>query len=124
MSWMEGNGVPAFSRPAIFWSMLMLVAWLPLEICPVQSEAIPASCDPWAALFMIPSRTITLLCKFVVQEVLVPLAVTFPPMAKGASVLRKMKFVVWVGALPAAGGRTSLPLASVAPQSGRTQPHG
>ena len=33
-----GNGVPAFSMPAIFWSMLMLVAWLPLDILPAGPE--------------------------------------------------------------------------------------
>ena len=62
-----------------------------------------------------------MLCRFVVQ--LAPPA-TLPPWANGASVLRKVKPVVWIGALPAAGGRTSFPLPSVAPQNGRIQPQG
>ena len=49
---------------------------------------------------MMPLRTITLLCRLVVQEVLVPPTVTFPPMANGARVFRKVKSVVWMGALP------------------------
>ncbi len=120
MSWIDGNGVPAASLAAICWSMLMLVAALPLEIWPVHSDAMPASCEPWAALLLRPSRTTTLLCKFVVQ--LVP--ATVPPEAKGFSVLRKVKLLVSVPGLPAAGRLTEPPDASVAPQTGRTHPHG
>src|ERR1700690_3025028 len=98
----------------------MLVAWLPVEICPVHSEANPASCDPWAALLLIPSRTMTLFCRLVVH-VTPP---TVPPLVNGESVLRKMKLVVCVGGLPVTGGRKSLRLLSVAPHSGRTQPQG
>jgi len=97
---MVGKAVPAFSRLAIFWSMLMLVAAAPVEIWPVQSEAIPASCEPWAALLLMPSRISTLLCRLVVQEVLVPLAVTLPPEAKGASVARNLKLLVSVAGEP------------------------
>ena len=120
ISWIDGNGVPAASLAAICWSMLMLVAALPLEIWPVHSDAMPASCDPWAALLLRPSRTITLLCKLVVQ--LVP--PTVPPAANGLSVLRNVKLLVTVPGLPAAGRFTDAPDASVAPQTGRTHPHG
>src|SRR4051812_2924950 len=100
--------------------MLMLVAGLPVEIWPVQSEAMPASWEPWAALLFRPSRTSTLLWRFVVQEV----PPTVPPVAKGASVLRNLKLLVTVGAAPYAGRVIEAPLMSVAPQTGRTQPQG
>ena len=38
--------------------MLMLVAGLPVQICPVHSDAMPASCEPWAALLLRPSRKV------------------------------------------------------------------
>ena len=47
-----------------------------------------------------------------------------PPLAKGASVLRKVKALVSVGAAPYAGRTIDAPLMSVAPQTGRTQPQG
>src|SRR6185437_4904277 len=124
ISWIDGNGVPALSCAAICWSMLMLVAALPVEIWPVQSEAMPASCDPCAALLLRPSRTRTLLCRFVVHDVLVPLAVTLPPLAKGLSDPRNLKLLVSVAGLPYAGRVIEAPFMSVAPQTGRTQPHG
>ena len=80
----------------------------------------PASCDPCAALLLRPSRTSTLDCKFVVQEV----PPTVPPVANGASVLRNLKLLVSVGAAPYAGRGIDAPLMSVAPQTGRTQPQG
>src|ERR1700684_1285845 len=101
--------------------MLMLVAGLlPVQICPVHSDAIPASCEPWAALLLRPSRMMTLLWRLVVQGT----PPTVPPLANGARVLRKVKLLVSVGALPAAGGRTDCPLELVAPQTGRTTPQG
>src|SRR5450432_3714901 len=100
--------------------MLMLVAGLPVEICPVQSEARPASWEPCAARLLRPSTTMTLLCRLVVQAV----PPTVPPFAKGASVLRKMKLLVEVAGDPYAGRGTDAPPASVAPQTGRTHPQG
>ncbi len=108
MSSIDGNGVPALSLDAITWSTLGPVAGAPVEVRPVHSEAMPASCEPCAALLLSPSRTMTLFCTG----------------ASGASVSRKTKLVVIFGALPAAGNSTSCLFASVAPQNGRTQPHG
>ena len=62
MSSIDGNGVPAFELAAITWSMLGPVAGAPVDVRPVHSEAMPASCEPCAALLASPSRTITLLC--------------------------------------------------------------
>ena len=90
------------------WSMLGPVAGAPELVSPVHSDAIPASCDPCAALLLSPSSTMTLLCTG----------------ASGARVLRNLNPVVAIGEPPGSGGTTSLPAASVAPQRGRTHPQG
>src|SRR4051812_20509655 len=100
--------------------MLMLVAGLPVEIWPVQSEAMTASWEPWAALVSRPSRTSPSLSRFADREV----PARAPPVAKGACVLRNLKLLVTVGAAPYAGRVIEAPLMSVAPQTGRTQPPG
>src|ERR1019366_45260 len=99
-----------FKSGAIAWSMLGLpgALLLPVDVLPVQSPAMPASCDaPTAAVTHRPSSTVTCLVRST------PIG---PALVKAESVSRKTSGLVTVGVVPVGPG-------PCAPHLNLTVPH-